>query len=79
MAAKPQTGHLQPLGPVFRGAGEAALELVRALGGDLGLFARLDEWLLEDGLGPRLLDLPLSLSLTEETDSQWLRDTHDDS
>lgn len=68
MAAKPQTAHLQPLGPVFRGAGEAALALVRALSGDLGLFARLDEWLLEDGIGPRLLDLPLSLSLTEETE-----------
>lgn len=68
MAAKPQTAHLQQLGPAFRSAGDAALELVRGLGGDLGLFARLDEWLLEDGIGPRLLDLPLSLSLTEETE-----------
>jgi tetratricopeptide (TPR) repeat protein len=68
MAAKPQTGHLQELGPLFRAAGEAALDLVRALGADLALFARLDEWLLEDGIGPRLLDLPLSLSLTEETE-----------
>lgn len=68
MAVKPQTEHLTPLGPAFRAAGESALQLVQALGGDLGLFARLDEWLLEDGIGPRLLDLPLSLSLTEETE-----------
>jgi tetratricopeptide (TPR) repeat protein len=68
LAAKPQTEQLLGLSPLFRAAGQAALQLLGALRGDVGLFARLDEWLLEDGLGPRLLDLPLSLSLTEETD-----------
>jgi tetratricopeptide (TPR) repeat protein len=68
LAAKPQAPELAGMSGPFRAAGEAALSLVRALRGDLGLFARLDEWLLEDGLGPRLLDLPVSLSLTEETE-----------
>jgi uncharacterized protein YchJ len=55
--------------PAFRETAGAATTLLQALAGDVPQFLKLDEWLLERALGPRLLDLPLSLALVDETET----------
>jgi tetratricopeptide (TPR) repeat protein len=55
--------------PAFRETAAAATTLLAALAADVQKFLRLDEWLLERALGPRLLDLPLSLALVDETET----------
>jgi len=47
--------------PILRASADAALALLRRLGGDSGLFFNLDEWLLKSSLAVQLLDLPLAL------------------
>jgi tetratricopeptide (TPR) repeat protein len=53
---------------IFRTAAREALQLVEALRGQRRVFGQLDDWLLSRALGPRLLDLPRSLSLVGETE-----------
>ncbi len=68
-AAAPPLETVRVALPAFQAAAKSGLELVRAFDGQNERFVKVDEWLLEDGLAPRLLDLPLSLSLIGDYDS----------
>jgi len=54
--------------PIFREAAAAARRLVDAVEGDAKRLIEVDEWLLARALGVRLLELPTSLSLVQETE-----------
>jgi tetratricopeptide (TPR) repeat protein len=66
--AEPSPQAMQSAVPIFRNAAAAALSLVEALDGRVESFLQLDEWLLARALGTRLLDLPMSLALVQETE-----------
>jgi tetratricopeptide (TPR) repeat protein len=52
----------------FRDTAAAARKLVAALAGSVERFLKLDEWLLSRALGPRLLDLPMTLAFANQTE-----------
>ncbi len=59
---------LEPALPLLRAAATAAERLVEALAGSVQSFLELDEWLIARALGPRLLELPTTLSRVGEVE-----------
>jgi tetratricopeptide (TPR) repeat protein len=54
--------------PQLRETAAAALALVQAFEGRVQSFLKLDEWLLARALGPRLLDLPMTLAFAGQAE-----------